>query len=97
MSLEQVTDEDVLYVRASDIRTKILQYLSGRPRDYVKSTELAKAISEKPGTVSFHCKGLKQHNLVDDQLAVGKRHIRITEKGTKVIKEVDKRQGGGRR
>lgn len=95
MSLEQLTDEDILYVRATDIRTKILRYLSDRPRDYVKSTELAKAISEKLGTVSFHCKGLKQHNLVDDELVVGKRHLRITEKGAKVIREVDKRQEGG--
>lgn len=97
VSSEQLNEQDILYVVASDKRKKIMQYLSSRPRDYVKSTELAEAINEKLGTLNFHCKGLEQYGLVDYQLVVQKRHVRVTDKGARVIKEIDKRQQGGRK
>lgn len=93
MSLEELTDQDVLYVKDSPMRTLILKKLSEQTQDYVRVRELAGSIKKNAGTVNFHCKGLERRSLVQTETVVGKTLVKITEKGTMVINKITKKQG----
>lgn len=93
MSTEQLSDQDVLYVRDSTMRTLILRQLSERSQHYVRLRELAEAINTNAGTINFHCKGLEQRGFVKTEMVVGKILVKITDKGMMAIKDVTQKQG----
>lgn len=96
VSLEELTDQDLLYVKNSSMRTLILKKLPGPEQDYVTVRELAASIKKDPGTVNFHCKGLEQRGLVRTELVVRKTNVKITDKGAMVINKIAKKQGAKR-
>lgn len=93
MSPEEITDQDFLYVKNSPIRTLILKKLPGPEEDYVRVRELATSLEKDPGTVNFHCKGLKGHGLVRTEIVARETNVKATDKGAMVISKIVKEQG----
>ena len=85
------TAEDILFVTGSEIRAKIMRHLI-KQTDYITLTDLAQSISVRKGREYFHCKGLRNHGLIDDKNVAGKKYVRITEKGINVIKEINRKK-----
>jgi len=88
----KITEEDVLFVSMSENRKKILRYLRNK-KDYATTREISGATEISTGSVGFHCRKLEERNMVDKIISSGKATWKITEKGLKVIQEVDKREG----
>ena len=84
-------EEDVLSVLGSENRRRILRYLCDR-KGYASTSEIEEKTQIKMGNVGFHCNKLADRGLVDKELVDGKLMWRITQKGLKVLEEVDKRE-----
>jgi len=82
-------ESELLYVKVSPPRIKILQYLN-RENDFVKVTKLAEDLKMGRGKVYFHCKGLKGKEMIQLERATPRSlHAKITEKGKQVIEQIN--------
>ncbi len=92
MSLEEITDQDLLYVKNSPIRTLVLNTLPGPEEDYVRVRQLAASLEKDPGTVNFHCRGLEGHGLVRTEIVTREKNVKLTDKGAMVVDKIRKKQ-----
>jgi len=87
----KITEEDILFVLVNENRKKILYSLRDK-KDYASSREISDATEINMGKVGFHCRKLAERNMVDKIISGGKAMWKITEKGSKVLQEVEKRE-----
>lgn len=89
-------ENEVLYIKESPHRVRLLQYLSSKD-DFTKTSELAENLKIKRGTVHHHIKGLKNKGLIDiERSTVRSVYIKITEKGKQAIMHIgaNRKKGG---
>lgn len=87
----EITEEEIIFVFLSENRKKILRFLRNK-RGIILTNDISQATGINIGQTNYHCRKLSDRKMLNKEISIRKATWSITEKGLKVIQEVDKRE-----